>query len=152
MSGQSDQREDTGRPALRNPGAHLDRDWPAYFDAVEGNPPRDTLLLALDRFDAEGLPDDALALDLGAGSGRDTMVMLRRGWRVVAIDGSADGLARLRAQAEREGEIAARLETVEARFEGMDLEQLAPNGAAMVNASFALPFCPPEKFEAMWAG
>ncbi|MBL0921000.1 MAG: class I SAM-dependent methyltransferase [Phycisphaerales bacterium] len=158
MSQRSGQREDSaGAPApdapraLRNPGDRLDRDWPAYFDAVEGNPARDTLLLALDRFDAEGGPRSGLMIDLGAGSGRDTIIALRRGWRVTAVDGSAEGLTRLGAKAADEPDAPLRLLAVEAKFEEMDLSRIAPQGAPLVNASFSLPFCAPEHFEQVWA-
>lgn len=154
MSERTRQNEDTGKPraggATRNPGAHLDRDWPAYFDAVENNPARDTLLLALDLFDKEGGPDGRLAIDLGAGSGRDTIAMLARGWHVTAIDGSADGISRLTAKAGAEPGAALRLIAVEARFEQMDLSRIAPDGAALINASVSLPFCQPEHFGRVW--
>ncbi|KAA5834945.1 methyltransferase domain-containing protein [Saccharopolyspora hirsuta] len=42
-------------------------------------------------------------LDLGAGHGRDSLHFTRRGFAVHAVDSSRDGLARLRAQADREG-------------------------------------------------
>jgi tellurite methyltransferase len=113
-------------------------DWSAFYDAVAERPPHDTLLGALDRFDAPGL-----AVDLGCGDGRDTVELLRRGWNVVAIDGEAEAIARLRARVGDQGE---RLETAVARFE----EASWPD-AALVNSSFALPFCAPEAFEAVWS-
>ena len=82
-------------PATPFPKAHesaAKRDWPAYFKAVEGKPPRDTLLKALELFEKEwaaapaSRPKNPFAIDLGCGSGRDTFELLRRGWRVLAID------------------------------------------------------------------
>lgn len=135
----------------RNPGADLHKDWPAYFDAVAGNPARDTLLEALRLFDEDGPVDgELLGVDLGCGSGRDSVEMLRRGWRVVAIDGSEDGLARLGAHGALPPDAASRLRTVHADFIGLDLAAVAPEGADLVNASFSLPFCPPEHFGALW--
>ena len=83
--------------------------WGLYF-AVAGDDPRPTLLDALRRFDAPGL-----AVDLGAGTGRDTAELLRRGWRVFAIDREPQAVERLTA-------IAAppQLETRLARFEDAD--------------------------------
>ncbi|MEK9661372.1 MAG: class I SAM-dependent methyltransferase, partial [Alphaproteobacteria bacterium] len=67
--------------------ATKDRDWASYYRKTGERPPRATLLAALDRFDAEpASPDRRLAVDLGCGSGRDVVEMLRRGWRVLAID------------------------------------------------------------------
>ncbi len=113
-------------------------DWSAFYDAVAERPPHDTLLGALDRFDEPGL-----AVDLGCGDGRDTVELLRRGWRVVAIDAEPEAIARLRARLGAQGD---RLVTMVARFE----EAEWPN-ASLVNSSFALPFCPPESFDAMWS-
>lgn len=118
-------------------------DWARYY-AASGDDPRDTLLDALRRFgDERG--GRRLAVDLGCGTGRDTVELLRRGWRVLAIDGEPGDIERLLArpdlaQAERE-----RLETRVARFEDASWPD-----ADLVNSSFALPFCPPQAFPALW--
>ena len=65
--------------------------WPSYYDAAKDNPPRPTLLMALDAW--SGSP--GFALDLGCGAGRDTLTLLARGWRVHAIDVEQDAFARL---------------------------------------------------------
>lgn len=122
------------------------RDWPAYFDVVSGKPARETLVAALDAFAGEGVPgagDPPLAIDLGCGEGRDTAELLRRGWRVVAIDGHPDAIRRLRERADLVN--ADRLEIRHEPFEGLQLP-----AALLVNASFSLPFCPPEHFETLW--
>lgn len=119
------------------------RDWPGYFDAVSGKPPRETLLGALDLFEAEGKSGDGLAIDLGCGEGRDTAELLRRGWRVLAIDGHPDGIERLSARDDLvHGE---RLETQVAGFDGLELP-----ACRLLNASFAIPFCKPEGFDELW--
>jgi len=110
------------------------RPWGRYF-AVAGDDPRQTLLEALARFAAPGL-----AVDLGAGTGRDTAELLRRGWRVVAIDHEAEAVERLRTLG-----AGPELEVLQARFEEADWPP-----CELVNASFALPFCPPEAFPALW--
>ena len=109
-----------------------------YLDAVKGRPPRDTLLLALDRAVEPGF-----AVDLGCGAGRDTVELLRRGWRVLAIDSEPEAIRRLEAREDLENRdnlttLCARME--DARWEAADL----------VNASFALPFVPPERFPPFW--
>ncbi len=113
------------------------RRWGRYFDRA-GDDPRPTLLEALDRFTSPGL-----AVDLGAGTGRDTAELLRRGWSVIAIDGEREAIDRLHALA---GPPSPRLETrvasfTEARWPTCDL----------VNASFSLPFAPPGELDALWA-
>jgi SAM-dependent methyltransferase len=117
-------------PLTTRPGA-----FTSYYDATEGRAPRPTLLFALDRFRAPGF-----AIDLGCGDGRDAVELLRRGWSVLAIDAEDEAIARLRARTAAPG-----LETIVARFEGA----LLP-AADLVNASFALPLCPPEQFSALW--
>lgn len=120
------------------------RDWPRYFKAVEGKGPRDTLLKALELFDKENLPADRrFAIDLGCGSGRDTFELLRRGWRVLATDSSRLALDLLLPQVPEEHR--QRLETRLAGFEDLSLPP-----AALVNASYALPFCDPAAFPRVW--
>ncbi|MCB9844483.1 MAG: class I SAM-dependent methyltransferase [Phycisphaeraceae bacterium] len=119
------------------------RDWPAYYDAMSGKPPRDTLLKALDLFEAQAAaPGERLALDLGCGQGRDTIEMLGRGWRVVALDSHPEGIQRMLA-----GEVPNR-ERLEARVEA--LERAVLPAATLVNASFTLPFVPPAAFGEVW--
>jgi SAM-dependent methyltransferase len=122
----------------------FERDWSAYYSAVDGRPPRDTLLTALARFEAEkstiGCP---FAVDLGCGEGRDTVELLRRGWRVLGIDGEQEAIARLLSRPDINRD---RLETQVIRFE----EVLLPEAVDLVNASFSLPFCPPEYFLGLW--
>ena len=69
----------------------MSRPWSRYY-AAAGQDPRETLLAALERFDAEGRA--GLAVDLGCGTGRDTFELLRRGWRVLAIDAQSEALYR----------------------------------------------------------
>jgi len=125
------------------------RDWPAYFAAVEGKPARDTLLKALELFAKEDSaagaePMQRFAVDLGCGSGRDTVELLGRGWRVLAIDSSPVAIELLEKRVPAEQR--ARLETRVAGFEGLVLPR-----AELVNASYALPFCDPGAFGAVWA-
>jgi SAM-dependent methyltransferase len=117
-------------------------DWDKYFDAmgdvVEST---GTLREALGCWD--GAP--GTAIDLGCGTGHDTLALLARGWTVHAIDAQQEALTRLLARAppaDRE-----RLSTTVARFE---LLKVPP--ADLVNASFSLPFCDPESFHTLWSG
>lgn len=118
-------------------------DWTEYYEAA-GDEPRSTLLEALRRFDEEERRE-RFAVDLGCGSGRDTLELLRRGWSVLAIDGTAEAIERLGARPGLDASERQRLETRVARFG--DAEWPA---ADLVNSSFALPFCPPEAFPALW--
>ena len=119
-------------------------DWSAYYNAVMGRPPRDTLLVALARFEAEQSADEVrFAVDLGCGDGRDTVELLRRGWRVLGIDGEKEAIARLLSRPDINLE---HLQTQVMCFE----ELILPEAVDLVNASFSLPFCPPEHFPRLW--
>jgi tellurite methyltransferase len=117
-------------------------DWRRYYEAA-GDEPRETLLFALGRFDEEE-PRDRFAVDLGCGTGRDTLELLRRGWRVLAIDGQAEAIDRLLARRDVVA-TGGRLHTQVSRFEDAEWP-----GADLVNSSFALPFCPPRAFREVW--
>jgi tellurite methyltransferase len=110
-------------------------EWARYY-AATGTDPRETLLAALDAFDRAGL-----AVDLGCGNGRDTVELLGRGWRVIAIDAEEEAIRLLR---ERTGD-DARLETQVERFEDATWP-----ACDLVNASWALPFCSGEHFDQVW--
>ncbi|WP_086464023.1 class I SAM-dependent methyltransferase [Oceanibaculum nanhaiense] len=122
--------------------------WGRYYDAVTDRPPRPTLLHALDRFALEGIPAKGgpppFALDLGCGDGRDTLELLRRGWRVLALDATAEAIERLLARPDLPDKRL--LETRIERF-----EDFLPPACDLVNASFSLPLCVPADFPALWA-
>ncbi|NJK76199.1 MAG: class I SAM-dependent methyltransferase [Richelia sp. CSU_2_1] len=124
--------------------SHADgQNWANYYQAVEGRPPRETLLKALEIFDATGaIERPKFAVDLGCGEGRDTVELLRRGWRVLAVDGEQKAFDRLFDRPiDRD-----LLETQLMRFENLSL----PPAIDLINASFCLPFCPPADFPNLW--
>lgn len=126
------------------------RDWPGYFKAVEGGTPRQTLLDALDLFDADESFDSGsgFAIDLGCGEGRDTAELLRRGWTVHATDGHPEAIDLLLARDDLPtgNELARRLTTRVATFEELDtLPQ-----TDLLCASFSLPFCTPDHWDRVW--
>jgi tellurite methyltransferase len=116
--------------------------WAAYYDKLRDRPPRRTLLAALDRFGATP-PRGALALDLGCGDGRDAVEMLRRSWRVIAVDAEPEALRQLQDRTLPPGSdmtpVVARLEEVP-----------VPLGTLLVNSSFAMPLCEPQAFHDLW--
>jgi len=122
------------------------RDWPAYFDRIEGKPPRETLELTLDLFETEGPAESRAAADIGCGSGRDCQRLLECGWRVWAQDGSIDGLVRARSRPVIASAVAdGRAELVHADYSDIEIPPVD-----LVNASFSLPFCPPDAFAELW--
>ena len=119
------------------------RDWEGYFEATKGREPRQTLLDVLDTFDRDPLLQRC-AIDLGCGEGRDTAEMLRRGWKVHAIDGHPDGIKRLISREDLGN--PANLTMQLAPFEAVELP-----ACDLLNASFSLPFCAPDHFDHLWA-
>jgi SAM-dependent methyltransferase len=116
-------------------------EWVKYYTATEGRPPRPTLLAALDHFAAEGVC--GIAADLGCGDGRDAIELLRRGWQVIAVDSEPLALERLRARSDLPA-------TAQLDLRGESFEDANWGIVALVNSSFALPFCPPPAFPALW--
>jgi len=100
----------------------------AYYAAIRGRPPRPTLLRACH---AMRRVPGRRAIDLGCGSGRDTLPMLAEGWHVWALDAEPRAIAELEAAvpAARRPRLVTRI----ARFETAHLP-----GADLVNASFSL--------------
>jgi len=130
-----------------------DRDWSTYYAAVAGKPARDTLLMALELWERGGgrANGPKVALDLGAGEGRDTRELLRRGFRVLALDPHPDA-AKLIAEGVPADQEAA-LTIVKGGTESLaSVLAMRPEfGAAdVVNASFSLPFIAPAKFDRAW--
>ena len=120
-----------------------DTHWPDYYDVTAARPAWSTVKQAADAFgdfDPEAPP---LAVDLGCGAGRDSRELLRRGWRVVSIDMTPEGITMLRAltpQAHQE-----RLDTHVA-----DIAQFEIPDCDLVNANLILPFLPPDEYDAAW--
>lgn len=118
------------------------RGWADYYEKLRDRPPRRTLVAALDAFGALGeTPADALAIDLGCGDGRDIVEILRRGWSVVAVDAEPEALRQLAAR-----ELPGAITPIVARLEEVPL----PLGVQLVNSSFAMPLCEPERFHELW--
>jgi tellurite methyltransferase len=116
-------------------------DWTGYYDAQGDREPRELLLEALRSFDREGRT--GVAVDLGAGQGIESEALVRRGWKVIAVDAEEEGIRRLR---ERAGALATRLRTIVSRMEAVEVPD-----ADLVHASFSLPFCAPDAFPDLWA-
>jgi tellurite methyltransferase len=119
--------------------------WKAYYRWTAKRPPRELLLQTLNHIDWErGAGRGRTAIELGFGAGTDSLELLRRGWKVLAIDGqrtAAEMLSRRVPPARRNA-----LTCVVARMEDVELPP-----ADLVYASFSLPFCPPAEFPALWS-
>lgn len=115
----------------------VDDDWSGYHDATRGAPPRDLLVRAAERLDQPGR-----VLDLGCGAGNDTRYLLSLGHQVTAVDahrGTIDALSVLN---------EPNLTCMCGSFAEFPLEASTFD---LVSAQLALPFNPPETFDAMFA-
>lgn len=117
-------------------------DWEPFYAATADNPVR---ALCLEAIETAGDARGRLAVDLGAGAGRETAALLAAGWRVLALDGAPG--AHLRIEASVAPRDRGRLTVTEQSFGSLDrLPQ-----AGLVYAGYALPFQRPEVFARTWA-
>ncbi len=148
-------------------------DWPGYFNAVANKPARETLVKALELFDAEDArakkggskakrTSMRTALDLGCGEGRDTRELLRRTgdsrWHLMITDGSAQGLDILLNSLRpnehpRVNAACCLMQELPRRYPrgiAVDANERPVAQVDLVNSSFALPFCPARELPALW--
>ncbi|HUP57322.1 MAG TPA: class I SAM-dependent methyltransferase, partial [Bdellovibrionota bacterium] len=96
--------------------------WEDYFKATARKPAHATAERGMAAL-AEGfarMPAEVRVLDLGCGSGRDSMHFLSKGWNVIAVDSHPSALQELthRAVAAR---LEPKLETVQEKFEKLPI-------------------------------
>jgi len=117
--------------------------WSDFYNAVAGREPRDLLVAAVERFTHEPAARPRKAIDLGCGDGTETAYLLAKGWHVLAIDSEPAAFHHLNAKVPSLAQ--ARLQTQVAEF-----EDVALSAADLIYAGFSLPFCHPQRFEALW--
>ncbi len=138
-----------------------DSHWPDYYAVTVDRPAWGTTLDAAERFAADdadgaggnrdGLPSGGpstgamarLAVDLGCGAGRDTRELLRRGWRVLAVDREAAAI---------EAVMTATAEDDRARLEGVvaDVASFELPPCDLVVASVSLQLLSPPDYAAVF--
>lgn len=120
--------------------------WSRYYAVTAERPAWETVRFAIERFAAEDERSHQarFAVDLGCGAGRDTRELLRRGWRVLAIDRERAAIAALRS-AVVEGAETAALDTRVADLARVDIPR-----CDLVNASLSLPFLETRAYWRAW--
>lgn len=118
--------------------------WDDYYEnTLNDIQPCDNFLLALSYFKLDQ-KIAGVAVDLGAGTGRDTLYLLKSGWQVLAIDAEPLAIEILLRRAE---EVASgSLEVAVSSFSTMAL----PENVDLINASYSLPFCAAGDFYTCW--
>ncbi len=118
--------------------------WLKYYEKV-GLRPRPILLEVLAMI-AEDKEADLVktAYDLGCGAGGDTAHLLADAWHVWAVDSHQNAMKAVleNKEAYEEGQLS---------FQHASFEEMKWEGKAnLINASYSLPFCKPDKFPKVW--
>jgi SAM-dependent methyltransferase len=129
---------------MKTPKKPNNFDWKAYYNRVAKNPPRETVLKAIEFFEQES-KENLSAVDLGCGSGRDTKALLEKGWSVLAIDGEKKGIDLLKKDIQNI--YSDKIKTEVFSFQNLQLEKQFD----LINSAYALPFCPPDYFPKLWS-
>lgn len=112
------------------------KDWTAYQKRTLDNDVSNLLKYFLDNYQVKD------AIDLGCGSGNETVYMVKRGIKVVSIDRQLNEEFILNRLDEKENK---NVSFIESGFESIDLPK-----ADMIGAFFSIPFCNPKYFNELW--
>lgn len=118
-----------------------DPQWTHYYERVAGREPRQLVRRVLTLMPTTKAA--RFAIDLGCGNGTETLYLLERGWHVLAIDGQAQAIDILRTRVPDDWR-----DQLETRVQSFVDVALPP--ADLIHASYSLPFCPPQQFDAFW--
>ena len=113
--------------------------WPEFQRRTLTIQPRRMLVKSLEYWGGYA----GYAVDLGCGSGVDTIKLAQSGWRVYAVDSTPDGFANIKANLNAK-ELSG-VECVQTSFEDLIIPDVD-----MVYSSFSIPFCKPESFDRFW--
>jgi tellurite methyltransferase len=117
-------------------------DWSAFNRAALSRPCRELLRRTLGCISIEGR-SPGIAVDLGCGSGTDSLELLRRGWVVHAVDSSSDSLEMLQKSAG--SELGSQLHLHEQPYEQFTFPE-----CDLIWAGYSLPFCDPQTWPTLW--
>jgi len=114
--------------------------WEHYYEKIQGREPRQLLLDVLEKYPTG---KSLHAIDLGCGDGTETVVLLARGWNVLAVDGARVAIEHLMDKVPQDAQV--RLQTQVAKFEEFALPK-----TDLIHASLSIPFCHPDHFPVLW--
>ena len=119
--------------------------WESYLTKTLQWPVRPYIVRALSKIPAP--KEGAVALDLGAGVGNETLLLIDKGFDVVAIDSEkiAFDLMLKRPEIIKQ---RGHLKTIQSTFQNLDFSSLP--FVDVVLASSSIPFCPPTYFNEFW--
>ena len=108
-----------------------------YYENTKNAPPHEIVKKFIDMKNKEGK-----AIDLGCGSGRDTVFLIKNNWNVTAIDRED---TRELIEEELDDKEKQRFKFICQDFENIELEK-----NNLVVSNFAIPFCNKNYFNEFW--
>ena len=114
------------------------RDWNNFHNITENKPPRKNIVYFISNYSITGN-----AIDLGCGSGSDTIFLIKNNWNVLAID-SSNTEERIRNKLSND-------EQKRLKFEVQKFEELKLSECDLLISNNSLPFCDKNYFYKMWA-
>ncbi len=128
-------------------GHNMDnKNWVNYYKITKQKTlPRKTLMKAIELFHCRNkLNLPKFAIDLGCGSGSDSLELLKHDWSVLAIDSQAEAISILLSSCPPS--LKNKLKTEVTSFESLTSLPIPQ----LINASYSLPFLKPEFFYKFW--
>lgn len=117
--------------------------WDIYaHQTADSSSVQRTLVLALEYYQKNN-KKPGNAIDLGSGTGKDTLYLLKNNWNVLAIDFSSKAIDILE---KRSGKYSEQLQSEVVDFLEMEL----PDNIDLINATYSIPFVTPNQFFAVW--
>ena len=113
--------------------------WPEFIKRTLDIEPRWMMKKTLELFGGFA----GYAVELGCGSGVDTIRLVERGWKVYAVDSTPDGFPNILSKLPED--MRGNVECVQANFEDMTIPE-----TDLIYSVFSVPFCKPECFDAFW--
>lgn len=112
------------------------KDWTNYQNETYGNNVCKLLIEFLDNYKIDN------AIDLGCGSGNETVYMIKNGIKVLAIDRQLNQDFILNRLSDNEKKM---ISFKESSFEDVELPK-----TKLLTAFFSIPFCNPNNFDELW--
>lgn len=112
-------------------------DWKNYHKITNDNQPRKNIVQFISQYNITGN-----AIDLGCGSGNDTIFLIKNNWNVTAIDSSdLEKIIRDKLNENKQDKL---------KFEVQKFENLKLDKCDLIIANNSLPFCNKTYFNKMW--